>query len=158
MIPARYRTAYHCLLAHERLVELTFPLVEQGHDGPLDDLPEMRRRAMRVQRCHVLVLLIQQEEVDVLARPIGVVEQTARLLLPDARRHRLQGRLHLIALARRDVVLRHQDNHTHLPSIGGLKGSKIDARWRQARAQPARPGKMGSSFSTSITPRYPTSR
>src|SRR5919206_664162 len=114
MIPARYRTAYHCLLAHDRLVELTFPLVEQGHDGPLDDLPEMRRRAMRFQRCHVPVLLIQQEEVDILARPIDVVEETARLLLPDARRHRLQGRLHLIALARPSVVPRYQNNHKTL--------------------------------------------
>src|SRR5918912_2670256 len=139
MIPARYRTVYHCLLAHDWLVELTFPLVEQGHDGPLDDLPEMRRRAMRFQRCHVLVLLIQQEEVDVLARPIDVVEETARLLLPDARRHRLQGLLHLIALARRDVVLRHQDNHTHLPPLEGYKAARsMPGGGRRGRSRPGR--------------------
>jgi hypothetical protein len=61
-------------LRDHRLIQLTLPLLEERDDDALDDLLEVWRVAMGVERGLVGIVLIEQENVGIIGRSIGVVE------------------------------------------------------------------------------------
>ena len=101
-------------LREDGMIELALPLVEEGRDSTLDDLLEMRRDAMCLERGLIGVMFVEQEQVGVLGGPVGVVNHAARFGGLDDWRHTAQRRLHFVAAACLYVVFRCQNDHAIL--------------------------------------------
>ena len=76
-----------CGQPDDRLIELALALVEHRHDRALDDLLEVRRLAVRVERGLIGVVLVEQEQVGILGGSVGVIQRAAGLAGLDERRH-----------------------------------------------------------------------
>src|SRR5215203_1497747 len=101
-------------LCDDGLIQLALPLLEERDDDAFDDLLEVWRIAMRLERGLIGVMLVEQEHIAIVGGSVCVVERATRFVGDDQRRHPAQQALDLVSLPCLHKVFRCQNNHSIL--------------------------------------------